>query len=190
MALSLCQHHTTATLCYSLSAFIGHYHTALPSLSHLSHSHHHHLFFNITFIDLFVLLYMCFILKEHTVSFVSLYTFATPMSHKHPHTSLLSFSTAVSSSISLTCLSSTDRPGCQWRTVLSPWLCCKYLICTAAWAVLNENSPLCATNLCVGIKPACFSCLIVQSDVRLYVRYLLYCVPVSRASLKPLKIEG
>lgn len=27
----------------------------------------------------------------------------------------------------LICLSSTGRPGLQWRTVLSSWLCCKYL---------------------------------------------------------------
>lgn len=31
----------------------------------------------------------------------------------------------------LICLSSTDCPGLQWRAVLSPWLCCKYLIHTA-----------------------------------------------------------
>lgn len=43
----------------------------------------------------------------------------------------------------LICLSFTDCPGLQRRTVLSPWLCCKYLICTAlhccmslaAWAL-------------------------------------------------------
>lgn len=47
---------------------------------------------------------------------------------------------------SLICLSSTGCPGLQWRTVLSPWLRCKYLIRTA---------PHRCTSLAVWSTPPC-----------------------------------
>lgn len=72
----------------------------------------------------------------------------------------------------LICLSSTDCPGLQWRTVLPPWLCCKYLICTS---LLHEpccvSMPLCSLlnrsptvlNRVWGskllVKHLCFYCL-------------------------------
>lgn len=43
-----------------------------------------------------------------------------------------------SSTSFLICLSSTGRPGLQWRTILSSWLCCKYLhrcMSLAVWAL-------------------------------------------------------
>lgn len=73
----------------------------------------------------------CFIHKHH-----HFFPNSTSFFSSHPHQSLCPPRVSL-----VICLSSTDCAGIQWRAVLSPWLCCKYLHRCMSLAVGAHTKP-------------------------------------------------